>query len=164
MRYGREAVRYSAVLFVCVLTLAACGGAVAPDTVPRSPEATMAIKGRAVISSARAVLPVIDSHMTLGLLPKPAGILMLKGLKIVGEEGGRLAQALAVMDAAAPGSPQRSEALLVAQVSLGAIQMALARSLPADRMAAGSEVAKLLATLTLAVNEVTALVAQEGRR
>lgn len=158
--YVRERVPYWALLALCVL-MAGCGP-VTTNTVPRSPEAQLALKGRAVVNMARAVLPVIDSHMTLGLLPKPAGIRILQGIRLIGVEAGTMAQALAVMDAAAPDTPEYAGAAVKAQMALAAIQKALVITKAPDDPALAGEVNRLLSTLTLAVSEVAA--AMEGRQ
>lgn len=156
MRYGRRSGYYSAILFVCVLSVA-CIGAAPPDTVPRSPVATVAIKGQAIVAAARAVLPIIDQQMDAGTLPKPAGIRILQSLKLLGQQAGFMAQALAIVDATQVGTPENAQAVMNAKVALAHVQQSLVDAIGADPGVV-TEVMRLLANVTLTVSEAAAAI------
>lgn len=148
--------RQSLALLITVFVLAAgCGG---PKNPPQlSPEGTMAVKGRAVVNAARAVVPIIDQQIQAGRIPQDAGVKVLLGIRQVYIQAGTLANALDIVDRAKTASEGQT-GLTAAKSALSSIQKSLDDGLTGLNSDIVTAVRQLLKNLTDAIEEVRSVV------
>lgn len=133
-----------------------CGPKVPPNT---SPEGIAAIKGRAVVNTARAAVQIIDQQMTAGRIPPAAGVKVLQAIRQVYVQAGNLANALDLVDQAKTAADGQS-GLLAAKAALGAIHEALQSGIYGLDPGVTKSILELLANLVQVIDEARAVVGE----